>query len=228
MVPDGTAKRTAVLCLHPQGKSSATVQGGDIEQAVKQGYAILAPDLSGMGELGRATESMAFLGVQTGRTIVGIRAEEIIRCVRFLADHREVAGAGICAVAFGEMSIPLLHAAVMEDAVTKIALIEPPVSYQSVVTSRFYNLDPASLIGNVLTAYDLPDLAACLAPRHLLMTNPADALGKPAPTALVSESNRIVLRAYSDQNAAQRVLIKTGITGRTIADVLIPWLNSPE
>ncbi len=228
LVPDGTAKRTAVLCLHPQGKSAVTAPGGEVEQVVKQGYAVLAPDLSGTGELGRATDSIAFLGVQTGRTIVGIRAEEIIRCVRFLADHRDVSGAGICALAFGEMAIPLLHAAVADEAVKEIALIEPPTSYQSVVTSRFYTLDPASLIGNVLTAYDLPDLMACLAPRNLLITNPVDALGKPAPGALVTESSKIVRRAYAGQNAAQRILIRTSVTGSPVTEALIPWLNSSE
>lgn len=228
MVPDRTAGRTAVLCLHPQGKSAVTTPGGDAEQLVKQGYAVLAPDLSGTGELGRATDASAFLGVQTGRTIVGIRAEEIVRCVRFLAAHRDVAGAGICALAFGEMSIPLLHAAVMDDSIARIALIEPPVSFQSIVTSRFYNLDPASLIGNVLSAYDLPDLAACLAPRNLLMTNPVDALGRPAPIELVTGSNQIVRRAYSDRNAANRVLIRTGVMGSPITEAFIPWLNRPE
>jgi hypothetical protein len=148
--------------------------------------------------------------------------------VRFLEGHHDAAAAGICALAFGEMSIPLLHAAVVDDAIARIALVEPPLSFQSVVTSRFYSLDPASVIGNVLTAYDLPDLAACLVPRHLLMTNPVDALGGPAPTALVTDSNRIIHRAYSDQNAAKRVLIRTGVMGSPITEGLIPWLDSPE
>ena len=228
MVPERTARRTAVLCLHPQGKSAIAAAGGEVEQIVKQGYAVLAPDLSGMGELGRATDSIAFLGVQTGRTVVGIRAEEIVRCVRFLKDRQNSAGAGICTLAFGEMSIPLLHAAVTDEAVKKIALIEPLVSFQSVVTSRFYSLDPASLIGNVLTAYDLPDLAACMAPRNLLMINPVDAQGKPAPATLVAESSGIVHRAYSGQNAAQRVLVRTGVSGSLVTDVFIPWLEKPE
>lgn len=204
---------------------AAAAPGGDIEQIVKRGYAVLAPDLSGTGELGRATDSIAFLGVQTGRTIVGIRAEEIIRCVRFLKGHQDVAGDGVCALAFGELGIPLLHAAVLDDSITKVALIEPLVSFQSVVNSCFYSLDPGSLIGNVLTAYDLPDLAACLVPRGLLMVNPVDGQGKPATTELATESSGIVHRAYSVQEAAKKVLIRTGVSGSPITDVFIPWLD---
>jgi dienelactone hydrolase len=225
MVPDGSTRRTSVLYLHPQGKSAAAAPGGDIEQIVKRGYAVLAPDLSGTGELGRATDTIAFLGVQTGRTIVGIRAEEIISCVRFLKGHQDVAGDGVCALAFGELGIPLLHAAVLDDSITKVALIEPLVSFQSVVNSCFYSLDPGSLIGNVLTAYDLPDLAACLVPRGLLMVNPVDGQGKPATTELATESSGIVHRAYSVQEAAKKVLIRTGVSGSPITDVFIPWLD---
>jgi dienelactone hydrolase len=228
MVPDGTARETAVLFLHPGGKSALAAPGGEIEKLVSRGYTVLAPDISGTGELGRATDAVAFLGVQTGRTVVGMRAEEIVRCVRFLKDRQNASAAGICALAFGEMSIPLLHAAVMDEGITKVALIGPLVSFESVVTSRFYSLDPASLIADVLTAYDLPDLAACMAPRNLLMINPVDALGRPAPATLVARSSDIVRRAYSDKNAAQKMSIRTNVPASPVADALVPWLDRPE
>jgi dienelactone hydrolase len=225
MTPDGTPRRMAVLCLHPEGKSAAAVPGGEVEQIVKEGYAVLAPDLSGTGELGRANDSIAFLGVQTGRTIVGIRAEEIVRCVKFLKRNQEPASDRICGLAFGEMSIPLLHAAALDGSIGRIALMEPPVSFQCVVTSRFYALDPGSLIANVMTAYDLPDLAACLAPRDLLVVNPVDALRKPAPEALVTGSSAIVRRSYSAQGAVEKLLIRTGVPGSLVTGVFIPWIH---
>lgn len=225
MLPDSGAKRTPVLCLHPKGKAAAAAAGGEIEQMVKRGYAVLAPDLSGIGELGRATDTVAFLGVQTGRTVVGMRAEEIVRCFRFLRDHLNVAADEICVLAFGELGIPLLHAAAEDDSLVKTALVGPLLSFQSVVTSRFYSLDPGSLIGNVLTAYDLTDLAASLAPRRLLMLNPVDAQGRPATDDLVTKSTDVVRRAYNGLGATGKLRIETGVAGNAIANVIIPWLD---
>ena len=61
-----------------------------MEQLVKLGFAVLAPDLSGTGELGQVTDATAFLGVQVGRTIAGIRAAEIVRCLQFLKTRKDM------------------------------------------------------------------------------------------------------------------------------------------
>ena len=60
-----------------------------------------------------------------------------------------------------EMAPVLLHAAAFDPDITRIALIEPYSSYQSIVMNHFYD---AGFIHNTvpgaLRAYDLPDLAA--------------------------------------------------------------------
>ena len=78
------------------------------------------------------------------------------------------------------MTVPLLHAAAFNDSIERIALIEPLLSFESVVMNRFYNTDFADTVANALSAYDLPDLAAALAPRPLLMAGIQDQLGAAA------------------------------------------------
>ena len=59
---------------------------------------MLAPDLLGIGETSRhkapgSRRSLTpFLGVQTGRSIVGIRAGDITRCVRYLEARPDIDG----------------------------------------------------------------------------------------------------------------------------------------
>jgi hypothetical protein len=57
------------------------------------------------------------------------------------------------------------------------------------------------------------------------MVSPVDGQGKPATTELATESSGIVHRAYSAQEAAKKVLIRTGVSGSPITDVFIPWLD---
>jgi hypothetical protein len=84
LVPDDGPRHPAVIYLHPEGKAADAAPGGAMEQLVKHGLAVVAPDLAGMGEigagtfqrlsLGKVSYSLWFQGIQIGRSIVGIRA----------------------------------------------------------------------------------------------------------------------------------------------------------
>jgi hypothetical protein len=72
------------------------------------------------------------------------------------------------------------------------------VGYRSVVESRQYKLDAADLVANVLTAYDLPDLAATLVPRPLLIVEPRNGAGAPLDTPAF----HVALNSYKASKAA--------------------------
>ena len=81
----------------------------------------------------------------------------------------------VYALARREMAPVLLHAASFDNNITRIALIEPYSSYQSIVLNRFYkSVANHSTVPAALKGYDLPDLAACLAPRKLLIAGATD------------------------------------------------------
>jgi len=234
MIPAGVSNPPGVLYLHPRGKSAAAGRGGEIEWFVRQGYAVLAPDLPGVGEIGPAESPAgrrsltAFLGAQTGRSIVGIRAGDIARCVRYLESRPGIDGRRIVAVARGPMTIPLLHAAAFNDSIGRIALIEPLVSFESVVMNRFYNTDFSDTVANALTAYDLPDLAAALAPRPLLIVGPQDQLGAPAGKDQVERELRVVRAAYAHSGAAARFSTTSWEAFQGPDEVLSEWLRSDQ
>jgi len=225
MVPDRGSNMPALIYLHPQGKAAGAEPGGELERLVKQGYAVLAPDLSGTGETGRVTDAVSFLGVQVGRSIVGIRAADIGRCVQFLKNYHNLDRDNIGAVAVGSLTIALLHAAALNESIKKIVLIEPLISYQAVVMNRNHNLEPGALIGSVLASYDLPDLAACLAPRKLMMVNCVDQLLKPAGVELVDKSLEVARRAYTAQGITGNFTIQSTSPGQPLGDLIGSWLK---
>jgi len=194
--PDGIERPPALLYLRPEGKSAAAAPGGAAEILVKQGWAVMLPDLSGMGELGGTDETEAFLALQMSRSVVAIRAAEIVSCLRHLRTRDDVDGKSVSLVAKGEMALPVLQATAVETDVRQVALMEPPLSVGSTATSHYYSSSVGSLIGGMVGVYDLADLEALIAPRRLLILNPKDPLSRPAPASAIQEELAVVRNVY--------------------------------
>jgi hypothetical protein len=210
-VPRQGGRHACVVYLHPRGKAAEAAPGHDIERLVRRGYLVAAPDLAGTGDLGPVSDAVAFLAEQVGRSVVGIRAGEIARVAAYLKTRSDVEVESIYGAARGSTAVALLHAAAFEPALRGIALVEPVVSYRAVVESRRYTLDPAELVANALMAYDLPDLAATLAPRPIVISDPRDAIGNPSGPEL-GKSYDVARAGYRIRNAASgfRVVVDAG------------------
>ena len=201
-VPDGGTTHPPVLYLHPQSKEADMAPGGTIENIVKQGYAVVAPDLFGIGELKPELRFPAEAGIAAmlvGRSIVGIQAGEITRIINFLRELPGMKADRVQAVAFAEECPSLLHAAVYEPAITNVLLVRAPLSYYNITQSHLYATDRAFNWGvaGALTAYDLPDLAACIAPRKLAFAGLQDAENKDAAPDVVDEQMAFTKSVYA-------------------------------
>jgi len=100
------------------------------------------------------------------------------------------------------MSPVLLHAAAFDPVISKVALIKPYSSYHSFVEERFYNPGFVfSLVPGALTAYDLPDLAASLAPAKLSVAGITDANNQPVSEKDKNIDWEVVKNAYHSKKA---------------------------
>jgi cephalosporin-C deacetylase-like acetyl esterase len=180
----------AIIYLHSEGKSTDAQPGGNIEQLVKKGYVVIAPDLIGVGETkhtaGRGLID-GYLGVLTGRSVVGIQAGDITRVARLLSSLPYVDNKNIGAIANDHLCAPLLYAASFDSSIKKIILTGPLVSYSSVALNKFYTVgltktgnpgvghpyevDFSWGVAGALQRYDLPDLVATIAPRKMTMAD---------------------------------------------------------
>jgi len=217
-VPDEPGNK-ALIYLHPSGKSAEATPGGEIEWFVRNGFTVLSPDMIGTGETGPGdyrgdsyidgvSLNIWFCSMLIGRSITGIRTGDVVMLARLLKEDtgaKEVYG-----YARKEMAPVLLHAAAFTSAVSRIALIEPYSSYYSIVRNRFYQ--PGYIHGVVpgaLNAYDLPDLAASLSPRKLLIAGPADGNGKSLGTENINLDFEVTKNFYRIQNAEGQLNIMT-------------------
>ncbi|HEX8038815.1 MAG TPA: alpha/beta hydrolase family protein [Chryseosolibacter sp.] len=236
---DHTAGHPAIIYLHPKGKITEAAPGGEIERLVKKGYVVAAADVLGVGETANtAARGLAsgYMAVLIGRSIVGIQAADVVRVANYLKTNGQTDPEKIGAIAFGEMCLPLIHAAAFEPSIKTVTLVDPLVSYRSVVMNRKYMVgltdnDPGGVghpyevafdwgIANVLTAYDLPDLIGCLAPRKVVIAQPRDQMLKPASAELLNEELAFPRSAYAFMNAIPNLKVLQDVQA---ADDLVDW-----
>ena len=207
MVPE-RPNGEGVLWLNPAGKSADAAPDGPIGWLARRGYTVLAPDLAGTGEVGSGgglrTEWRT--GLLIGRSLVGVHAGDAVRLTRLLGERLQ--GGTVYGVARGAMGPVLLHAAAFEPALARVALLGSYLSYRQLVTSRFYEPDLlAGAVAGALTGYDLPDLAASLAPRPLLFGGVTGPQGKPAGAAELAPDLEVIRAAYRRQQAGEQLTI---------------------
>jgi dienelactone hydrolase len=217
---DAGTKHPAIVYLHPQGKVANAQPGGEIEALVKKGFIVAAADVLGTGE----TENTAARGytdgytaVMIGRSMVGIRAGDIIRVVNYLKTRPDVNALKIGGIGVGDLCLPLMHAAAFDPSIQNISLVGSITSYRAIVMNRFYKIGitkrpgadywhPVEVdftwgIASVLTSYDLPDLIGCIAPRKVLIADPKDPMLTPASAELIDKDLEFPRAVYSLKQA---------------------------
>jgi len=131
--------------------------------------------------VGRGSYAIWYLALLNGRSLVGMRARDVAHCVTFLGGRADVDDRRITVLGERGLATVALYAAAFQEAIQRVVLVEPLLSYEALVTSRYY--DPGFIhetVAGALPRYDLPDLVAALAPRPVLLVDPRDALGQRA------------------------------------------------
>jgi dienelactone hydrolase len=176
----------AVLYLHDKGKAADAGAGGPIEKLVQAGLPVLAVDLRGNGQTQSTTPGLygsdyqdAQIAYMLGRSVVGMRAEDILICAKTALERTSSGPDGtIDLIAVGNIGIPALHAAALEPGLfNRVELRRMLVSWANIVHNHV-NKSPimASLIQGSLRHYDLPNLEATLG-KKLTIVEPLDVMG---------------------------------------------------
>ena len=234
MKPDKPNNK-ALIYLHPSGKAAEVSEGGEMEWFVKNGFTVLAPDIIGVGEMGPgiykgdayiggSSHNIWYASMLVGRSIVGLRAGDVVRLSLLLKKTNGIDE--VYGLARKEMAPVMLYAAAFDQNITRIALIEPYSSYQSIVMNRFYN---SAFIQNTvpgaLKSYDLPDLAASLTPRRLLMIGTTDGNSKKTDMKSIDKDLQIIKTAYQSKNVSDQLSIVSPESTENAYNLFMEWIK---
>ncbi len=176
-IPSGAGRHPAVLFLVPgsieadsdiaradKTKFNALVAAGNVVLAVTP-----RPSPPGTDDMKSPLLGPFYLlslrADLVGKTLVGLRMDDTIRAVDYLASRSDVDPMRISAVASGHMGLVLLHAAVLDRRLTHITVDHVLTSYRSLVDAPLPIGAPEDILPGVLLHYDLPDLKRYLGSR---------------------------------------------------------------
>jgi dienelactone hydrolase len=215
----GSDSRALIIYVHDEGKAAEAAQGQAIERLVKQGHPVLAVDLRGFGETapGKPTtgkpnyfgveEKEAFLSLHLDRPLLGQRVHDLLSIVGWLKEQQP--SQPIQVVGVGVAGPVVLHAAAFDRRIESTQLEKALVSWSSVVRTPISHNQLASVVPGALKVYDLPDLAAVLAPRALALIDLTDPLGQTLNRNNVEIAYSSCSKAYREAKAERALRILT-------------------
>ena len=207
-VPKQPVRRLLII-VEPGGRNSAWQEGGLYQRLASQGTVVCAPDLRGIGDLRpeysagapaytgerENEESYAWASLMLGRSLLGQRVTDLLAVIEALS-AREWGGTPLLA-ARGRLTVPALCAAFLSSKISGLYLTGHLISWRSLVETEMYDHPFANFVPNILRSTDLPELAAAIAPRKIIIAGILDGAGQPVP-ALEAR------RTYSGSNIEVR------------------------
>lgn len=176
-VPDGHGRNPAVLLLVPHSISAgdpvARAEKAEFDRLSAAGNVVLAmtptPSPPGTDDMKSPILGPFYLvslrADLVGRTLVGLRSDDVIHMVDYLAARPDVDARNITALGSGHIGLVLLHAAVLDPRLKRITVDHVLASYESLLHAPLPVGAPEDIIPGVLLQYDLPDLAGVLGGR---------------------------------------------------------------
>jgi pimeloyl-ACP methyl ester carboxylesterase len=207
-------KGALVLYLPDHGLPPDAKLPKELEEIyVKNHQDVLALDLRGLGETSPTPYppkmpyfgvdfKESFLAMHLNRPLLGQRVLDVLAVLGSMGrEEVHVVGMGLA----GPVA---LHAAGLDASIRQVTLERSLVSWSNVVHMPVSYNQLSSVIPGALRVYDLPELAATLAPRPLTIRSSLDAASHPVAQAEVEKIYAACRSAYAKQGAAKALALE--------------------
>jgi dienelactone hydrolase len=190
-----------------------------VESMARRGVPTLMLDLRGMGETSPESRSSpfgvdwkeAFLALHLDRPVLGQRVRDLLSVIRALPEETR---GGKLLIASGAAGPIGLHAAALEPTFALVTLQDMTISWSNVVQTPVTRDQLARVVPGALAYYDLPDLAALLAPQRVSIRALSDAAGRPVSQERIDAAYAACKEAYA-RHAANQLELLAGRVRRT-------------
>jgi histidinol-phosphate/aromatic aminotransferase/cobyric acid decarboxylase-like protein len=160
------------------------------------------------------------------RTLVGMQVEDLLAAYLVLESREDVDPGRVAVLGKGHGGLLALVLGALEPRVERVAIEGTVLSYLEIARARYHEDLTAAFVPGVLRDFDLPDLAAALAPRPLWIVDPRTPTGALVPTDRARSEFAPAARAYerAGQPAALRLLHRP--EGRPLDRLYASWLGT--
>jgi cephalosporin-C deacetylase-like acetyl esterase len=209
-VPNKGRQAGIVLYLPDKGMAAAAAVGGPMEKLVNDGREVLALDARGFGETAPAGTSKKpnyfgedyseiFISQHLNRPLLGQRVYDVLTILDALPEKDDASLIGV-----GTAAPIALHAAALDTRIKEVTLDRGVLSWSAVVRTPVSINQLTNVVPGVLAVYDLPDLAATIAPRPLTIRGTVDPADKPVSQEQLDAAYKTCKAAYVKEKAEKR------------------------
>ena len=184
------ASSPLVIVLEPGGRN-AWHEGDLYDSMAARGCIVCAPDLRNMDDLTpefsrgaarharphNSDEDYAWSSFILGKPLIGQKVTDLLAVVRGLRSRADLQSRRVVVAARGTTSVVAQFAAAIEPAIDSLYLAGGLASYQRIVDHEQYTYPFGNFVPNLLLHTDLPDLAAAIRPRRIIMAGAVDQAG---------------------------------------------------
>lgn len=190
-LPPRQAEKLVVI-LEPFGRSVRWREDDLYQELARRGTAVCAPDLRWLGDLRprysegarnhaswhQDEEAWTWGSLILGRPLLGQRVTDLLAVLSALCRHPETTDLRLTMAARGHVTVPALIAAALCPHVDALELSSGLLSFRSIVESEDYQHPFGNFATGFLRHADLPQVAAMMAPRRLLLAATVDGAGR--------------------------------------------------
>jgi dienelactone hydrolase len=187
-----------VLVLEPGGRN-LWHEDELYDELARRGYAVCAPDLRGIGDMTpefargaarharshNSDEHYGWSGLTFGKPMVGQRVSDVLALIAGLRARPEFATLPVRVAARGMLTVPALFAAALEESIRSLYLAGGLISFRDLVDTEDYSHPMSNFVPNLLRHTDLPETAAAIAPRRLVLAGMVNGAGRVVDAAAV-------------------------------------------
>jgi len=147
----------------------------------------------------------SLISLTAGRPLTGQRVSDVLCCLDYLHARADVDASRIGIFGKDASGLEALFGAALDDRLRGVLLERALADFASVVASSDYNLKLASFPFGLLKHFDLPQIAAGVAPRPVWLLGPVDAKGDAIPLTGVEASYGSSAKVYGATQPSGKV-----------------------
>ncbi|HZT69880.1 MAG TPA: acetylxylan esterase [Terriglobia bacterium] len=239
--PDaGVKNRTAILYVSDTGRVEDGMEFGLLEQLTLQGNCVVAVDVRGMGattppHLGEEhgefrqvddTEcTMTYMAWEINEDLFGMRVLDVIRSIDYVLSRPDVDPTGVRLAGRGAGALWSLYAAALDTRVKILLAHEGLLSYRALTSVDRYLTESSLFIRNVLTRFDLPQVAAAVAERPLAVLAPRGPMKEAVDMGAARRAYHWTEQVYGNLGIKDRFQVSVMSPDKSLADQYLELLR---
>ena len=147
----------------------------------------------------------SLVSMTAGVPLLGQRVCDVLRCLNYLHTRPDVDPSRIAVFGREASGLEALFGAALDDRLRGVLLGKTLADFASVVASPDYNLKVASFSFGFLKHFDLPQIAASVAPRPVWLLNPVNAKGDSVSSNEINTTYGSSVKAFGASSPIAKV-----------------------